>query len=82
MASNMAIQDDALAELPLEEIVFSCDVCQATVSEVYATKEHHRGFHSGSSQDKDGGIVAKLWMGLCSHVFCAKHLEGGGRFKY
>jgi hypothetical protein len=65
-------------DVPLEEIIFSCEVCQATVSEIYATKESHEGFHSGSSEDGGNGIVTKLWIGECSHVFCGKHLEGGG----
>lgn len=63
-------------ELSLQEIVFSCGICQATVSEVYATKESNQGFHSGSG-DEDG-IVTKLWIAECSHITCGKHLEGGG----
>ena len=62
--------------LPLEEIVFSCGVCQATVSELYASKDSNQGFHSGSGNED--GVVTKLWIAGCSHVTCGKHLEGGG----
>ncbi|KXT10045.1 hypothetical protein AC579_8651 [Pseudocercospora musae] len=57
------------------EIIFSCGICQATVSDLYATPEEDRGFSSdpGSAH----GIIIKLWVGECSHVFCGKHLEGG-----
>ncbi|KAK5138392.1 hypothetical protein LTR08_003453 [Meristemomyces frigidus] len=62
-------------DLPLEEIVFSCGICQATVSEVYASKDSNHGFHSGSGDDD--GVVTKLWIADCSHITCGKHLEGG-----
>ena len=63
-------------DIPPEEIVFSCSICQATVSDVYVTVESNQGFHSGSG-DEDG-IVTKMWIAGCSHVTCAKHLENGG----
>lgn len=75
MASSSSKPDDD--EFPIEEIVFSCSVCQATVSEVYATVESNHGFHSGSG-DGDG-IVTKMWIGECSHITCGKHLENGGK---
>jgi hypothetical protein len=62
--------------LTLPELIFSCGICQATVSEVYATPESHKGFHSGSGDDD--GIVTRLWIAECSHVSCGKHLAGGG----
>jgi hypothetical protein len=62
--------------LTLPELIFSCGICQATVSEVYATPESNRGFHSGSGDDDD--IVTRLWIAECSHVSCGKHLTGGG----
>lgn len=64
-------------ELSLRDIIFSCGVCQATINEVYATKESDRGFNRGD--DGDDGIVAKLWITECSHITCAKHLPGGGK---
>lgn len=63
--------------LRLPELIFSCGICQATVSEVYAAPESNKGFHSGSDDDDDG-IVTRLWIAECSHVSCGKHLTGGG----
>jgi len=62
--------------LTLPELIFSCGICQATVSEVYATPESNKGFHSGSGDDD--GVVTRLWIAECSHVSCGKHLAGGG----
>lgn len=62
--------------LNLLEVIFSCGICQASVSEVYATPESNKGFHSGSGDDD--GIVTRLWIAECSHVSCGKHLAGGG----
>lgn len=67
---------DAKDEYPIEELIFSCSICQATVSDVYTTSESNKGFHSGSGDEE--GVVAKLWIAECSHVTCSKHLEGGG----
>lgn len=74
----MASSDPASvnSELPVEEIIFSCDICQKTVSELYANKESNQGFHSGSGDDD--GIVTKMWIANCSHITCATHLQGGG----
>lgn len=62
--------------LTLPDLIFSCGICQTTVSEVYATPESNKGFHSGSGDDD--GIVTRLWIAECSHVSCGKHLTGGG----
>jgi len=72
-SSEQDADDDIV---PLELLVFSCGICQATIPEVYATRESNQGFHSGSSDDE--GIVTKLWIGECSHIVCGKHLPGGG----
>ena len=66
-------------EFPIAEIVFSCAICQATVSDVYASTESNHGFHSGDGDDD--GIVTKMWIAECSHVTCAKHLENGGMLR-
>lgn len=71
-AGNAATSRD----LQLQELIFSCCVCQATVSEIYAAREHNKGFHSGSGDN--GGVVIRLWIAECAHAFCGKHLEGGG----
>ncbi|KAK4496798.1 hypothetical protein PRZ48_012782 [Zasmidium cellare] len=62
-------------DIPIEEIIFSCGICQATVSEIYADKDK---VHALSSSGDESAIVPKLWIADCSHVFCGKHLEGGG----
>lgn len=72
-SSSLKPEDEHVS---IEEIVFSCSICQALVSEVYSTTESNQGFHSGAG-DEDG-IVTKMWITECSHVTCAKHLEGGG----
>ena len=63
-------------DVAVEQIVFSCTICQATPSEVYTTTESNKGFHSGSGDE--AGIVTKMWISQCSHITCAKHLENGG----
>ncbi|WPH02211.1 Hypothetical protein R9X50_00506600 [Acrodontium crateriforme] len=63
-------------DVPLEEVVFSCSVCQKLISEVYAQVESNRGFHSSTCNKN--AMVTKLWIGSCSHVLCSEHLEGGG----
>lgn len=65
--------------LSLPELIFSCGICQASVSEIYATPESNKGFHSGSGDDD--GIVTRLWIAECSHVTCGQHLAGGGRLR-
>jgi hypothetical protein len=65
--------------LTLPEVIFSCGICQATVSEIYTTTESNKGFHSGSGDDD--GIATRLWIAECSHVSCGKHMEGGGRLR-
>jgi hypothetical protein len=78
MAPAEPTSDSSSAQsLTLPEVIFSCGICQATVSEVYTTTESNKGFHSGSGDDD--GIVTRLWIAECSHVSCGKHLEGGGR---
>lgn len=85
MARPLPHPDDGPLEppdVPLEEIIFSCEICQATVSELYATKKQNEGLFSGGSSDGGNGIVTKMWIGACAHVFCGKHLEGGGEHTF
>ena len=80
MAPAEPTSDASSAEsLDLPEIIFSYGICQASVTEVYATTESNKGFHSGSGDDD--GIVTRLWIAECSHVVCGKHLPGGGRLR-
>ncbi|EME84249.1 uncharacterized protein MYCFIDRAFT_133976 [Pseudocercospora fijiensis CIRAD86] len=67
-------REDDDKDIPIQEIIFSCGICQATVSDLYATPEHDQGFSSDPGSGH--GIITKLWIGECSHVFCGKHLEG------
>lgn len=63
-------------DVDILDIVFSCGVCLKTASEIYATTEGNKGFHSDSG-DEDGAVT-RLWIGECSHLMCGKHLPGGG----
>ncbi|EMC97119.1 hypothetical protein BAUCODRAFT_67851 [Baudoinia panamericana UAMH 10762] len=74
----MAASDESgpAEEVPLELMVFSCGICQATIPDIYATQESNQGFHSGLGAEN--GVVTRLWIADCSHIFCAKHLPGGG----
>jgi hypothetical protein len=63
--------------VPIEELVFSCCMCQATPTEVYATVESTHGFNSGGSGEDD--IVTKMWITSCSHITCSVHLQDGGK---
>ncbi|KAF2183338.1 hypothetical protein K469DRAFT_785976 [Zopfia rhizophila CBS 207.26] len=60
---------------PLDAI-FSCSVCYVTFPEVYEVKDTIQGLSDGTNP-KDH-LVTKLWLGSCCHVFCNKHIEGGG----
>jgi hypothetical protein len=81
IAMAIAPDDDRYAATPatLQDIVFSCEICHATISEIYASPESNRGIHGGSREEQ--GIVTKLWITDCAHVTCTKHLVGGGRFQ-
>lgn len=78
MASMTSKQSDG-GDVPIEELIFSCSLCQATVSDIYATTDSTKGFNSGCSDQVD--IVTKLWIGECTHVTCSKHLQGGGKLR-
>jgi hypothetical protein len=60
----------------LQDIVFSCEICHATIPEIYASPESNGGIHGGARDEQ--GIVTKLWITDCAHVTCTKHLDGGG----
>lgn len=61
------------------EIIFSCSVCQATISDIYrdepqiiSTNATHNG--NGSTEQ----MSTKLWLTECAHLTCGKHLDHGG----
>jgi hypothetical protein len=59
------------------EIIFSCSICQATITDIYRDVEGDLGFNATDGSDQER-VVTKLWLTECSHLTCAKHLEGGG----
>ena len=60
-----------------QDIIFSCCICQATLSEVYDERDQYIGLHHEPGQPT--GRITKLYLTECAHVVCAKHLEGGGK---
>jgi hypothetical protein len=59
------------------DVIFSCCVCSATFSEVYEGRSESVHGLSDGINPKDR-IVTRLWLASCCHVFCSKHLDGGG----
>jgi hypothetical protein len=59
------------------EIIFSCSICQATITDVYRAFEGDLGFNAGDGGDQER-VVTKLWLTECSHLTCGEHLGGGG----
>ena len=57
------------------EIIFSCAICQKTISELYRRPRTDHGFSSGGG---DECVVTRLWLSECGHLTCSDHLEGGG----
>lgn len=77
MAPARADSDDSKYSPPsLEEIIFSCGICQATVSDLYPSDADDPHSHSGD----ENGMGTKLWIANCVHIFCARHLDGGGEW--
>lgn len=61
------------------DVIFSCCVCNATFSEVYqGPGETVQGLSDGINPKNR--LVTRLYLAACCHVFCSKHLEGGGEF--
>jgi hypothetical protein len=59
---------------PLQQLIFSCQVCHATVSELYSRPEPNLN----PQTRQEDGLMINLWMASCAHLICSKHLEGGG----
>ena len=64
------------AALSAADIMFSCTICQETLSSIYAEHDDNRGLRK--SGDPRDGTMTKLWLTECAHLSCAKHFEGGG----
>lgn len=57
------------------DIIFSCAICQTTISELYRRPRTDHGFTSGVDQER---VVTRLWLTECGHLTCSDHLDGGG----
>jgi hypothetical protein len=57
------------------EIIFSCAICQTTITQLYRRPRTDHGFSSGGDQER---VVTRLWLTECGHLTCSDHLEGGG----
>ena len=77
LTSIMANTQKSLAIRAID-LIFSCTICQETLSSIYSSAEGDgdRGLHR--SGDPQSGRVTKLWLTECAHLTCAKHLQGGG----
>lgn len=62
----------------LRNFVFACCICCATLADIY---EGHNDSVQGLSDgiNPKDRIVTKLYLSSCCHVFCAEHIEGGGK---
>ena len=59
------------------EVIFSCQICYTPISEIYEEIDYDKGFRA-SNDSSSQQPVTKLWLGECCHLFCSKHLDGGG----
>jgi len=65
-------------ELPLPvEIIFSCQVCQATISDIHQESAHGGDIDNGTPSTRDRPLP-RLWLTECAHLTCGIHLDGGG----
>ncbi|KAK8226434.1 hypothetical protein BKA81DRAFT_170589 [Phyllosticta paracitricarpa] len=59
------------------EVIFTCDVCQASISDLYRSDDSATDFQDGRSEGSDRRVTS-LWLTSCMHLTCGNHLEGGG----
>jgi len=57
--------------------IYACSICGATFADTY---EGHNETVQGLSDgiNPNDRLVTKLYLSGCSHVFCGKHIDGGG----
>lgn len=72
-ASNLTPDLDQLAPL---DIIFNCNICHASIRDIYSNVEDNQGFRDGRHPSENA--VNKFWMTQCGHLICSKHFEGGG----
>lgn len=65
--------------IPPSEIIFSCSICQATLSDIYKNVHNTRGIRDGRSPEAQ--IATKLWLTECAHLTCGEHLKDGGQYR-
>ena len=73
MAESQSRVQSSVAAL---DLIFSCNICQETISGIYAEDDAHCGLRKSDNLDDDR--ITKLWLTDCAHLTCGKHLEGGG----
>ena len=66
-----------LGAAPLN-FIYACSLCSASFADVYeGHSETVRGLSDGINPKER--LVTRLFLSQCCHVFCSKHLEGGGK---
>lgn len=75
---SMAVSTSQPSHISPLDLIFSCTVCQDTLSSVYAVLDHVDGLRRGN--DSSTSIIPRLWLTECAHVTCGKHFEGGGEW--
>ena len=73
----MAVSVPLTSHVSPLDLIFSCTVCQDTLSDVYAVPDDADGLRRG--KDPATNIIPRLWLTECAHVTCGKHFDGGGR---
>jgi hypothetical protein len=68
------------ASLAPLNFVFACSVCCLTIADAYEGREETVQGLSDGINPKDR-LVARTYLASCCHVFCGKHLEGGGTLR-
>lgn len=57
--------------------IYACSICCASFADIYeGHRETVQGFSDGINPKER--LVTRLYLANCCHVFCGKHLEGGG----
>lgn len=67
-----------MASIQPFDVVFSCNICAKSISDIYHTPNSDKGFRS-QNYESSSRLVTKLWLLSCGHLVCADHLEGGGK---
>lgn len=76
MADTAKAPSEADDITPLD-IIFSCFVCGATVSQLYDDAPTAQGFSDGINPKER--LVTKIWLMSCCHMVCARHIKAGGK---